>query len=68
MKTIEERLDILEEKMRQESFRTNTGLGGEVGYYVFDYDPDQELVVRERVESLGKFQYDSEVWISVENI
>ena len=53
MKTIEERLDILEEKMRQESFRTNTGLGGEVGYYVFDYDPNQELVVRERVNSLG---------------
>ncbi|MBS5881824.1 MAG: DUF1788 domain-containing protein [Lachnoanaerobaculum sp.] len=53
MKTIEERLDILEEKMRQESFRTNTGLGGEVGYYVFDYDPNLELAVRERVESLG---------------
>ena len=53
MKTIEERLDILEEKMRQESFRTNTGLGGEVGYYVFDYDPNQELVVRERGNSLG---------------
>lgn len=53
MKTIEERLDILEEKMRQESFRTNTGLGGEVGYYVFDYDPNQKLVVRERVNSLG---------------
>lgn len=53
MKTIEERLDILEEKMRQESFRTNTGLGGEVGYYAFDYDPNQELVVRERVNSLG---------------
>ena len=53
MKTIEERLDILEEKMRQESFRTNSGLGGEVGYYVFDYDPNLELAVRERVESLG---------------
>ncbi|MDO4647207.1 MAG: DUF1788 domain-containing protein [Eubacteriales bacterium] len=53
MKTIEERLDILEEKMRQESFRNNTGLGGEVGYYVFDYDPNQELIVRERINSLG---------------
>ena len=27
--------------------------GVEVGYYVFDYDPNQELVVRERVNSLG---------------
>ncbi|MCD7765110.1 MAG: BREX-1 system adenine-specific DNA-methyltransferase PglX [Lachnospiraceae bacterium] len=48
MKTIEERLDILEEKMRRESFRKNTGLGNEVGYYVFDYEPQQELIVRER--------------------
>ena len=31
MKTIEERLDILENKMRQENFRSNTGLGNEVG-------------------------------------
>ena len=54
MKTIQERLDILEEKMRTESFRKNTGLGNEVGYYVFDYEPDQELIVRERVEELQK--------------
>lgn len=53
MKTIEERLDILEEKMRQESFRNNTGLGNEVGYYVFDYEPHQELIVRERVRNLS---------------
>ena len=52
MKTIEERLDILEEKMRAESFRTNTGLGNEVGYYVFDYEAHQELIVRKRIEEL----------------
>ena len=46
MKSIEERLDILEEKIRAVSFRKNTGLGNEVGYYVFDYEPQQELVVR----------------------
>ena len=52
MKTIEVRLDILEEKMRAESFRTNKGLGNEVGYYVFDYEPYQELVVRKRIQEL----------------
>ena len=52
MKTIEERLDILEEKMRAESFRTNTGLGNEVGYYIFDYEAHQELIVRKRIEEL----------------
>lgn len=54
MKTIEERLDILEDKMRSASFRTNTGLGNEVGYYVFDYEPYQELTVRKRIEDLQK--------------
>ena len=52
MKTIEERLDILEEKMRSETFRANTGLGNEVGYYVFDYEPYDELKVRERIKHL----------------
>lgn len=53
MKSIEERLDILEEKMRAVSFRKNTGLGNEVGYYVFDYEPQQELIVRNRIKNLA---------------
>ena len=52
MKTIHERLDILEEKMRSENFRENKGLGNEVGYYVFDYEPYQELIVRKRIQEL----------------
>jgi hypothetical protein len=52
MKTIHERFDILEEKMRSENFRENKGLGNEVGYYVFDYEPFQELVVRKRIQEL----------------
>ncbi len=52
MRTIEERLDILERKISMEDFRQNTGLGNEVGYYVFDYDPSQELKVRDRIQSL----------------
>lgn len=52
MYTIYERLDKLEEKMRDEEFRTNTGLGNEVGYYVFDYEPEQELIVRDRIRDM----------------
>ena len=68
MKTIEERLDILEEKMRSEKFRTSTGLGNEVGYYVFDYEPYEELKVRERIDHLrdqntiAKFGYQLQVY------
>ena len=53
MKTIHERLDILEAKMRSEHFRENTGWGNEIGYYVFDYEPEDELVVRQRIDELS---------------
>ena len=54
MRNIYERLDELEAKMRDVGFRTNTGLGNEVGYYVFDYEPQEELIVRERVKEIER--------------
>lgn len=58
MRTIEERLDILEEKIRAEAFRNNTGLGNEIGYYIFDYEPREELTVRGRIRELEKSNTD----------
>ena len=52
MLSIHERLDELERKMRDDQFRSNTGLGNEVGYYVFDYEPEEELIVRKRISEL----------------
>lgn len=52
MLSIHERLDELERKMRDGQFRSNTGLGNEVGYYVFDYEPEEELIVRKRISEL----------------
>lgn len=49
MATLEERLDQAETIIKTESFRQNKGLGNEVGYYIFDYPPEKELVVRERI-------------------
>ena len=49
MVSLEERLDIAEQKIRNESFRQNKGLGNEVGYYVFDYPAEKELLIRERI-------------------
>ncbi len=49
MVTLEERLDVAETIIKTESFRRNKGLGNEVGYYIFDYPPEKELVVRERI-------------------
>ena len=50
MATLEERLDAVEQLIKRPEFRENKGLGNEVGYYVFDYPAEQELIVRERVQ------------------
>jgi hypothetical protein len=49
---LENRLKQLEDKIKQPNFRKNKGLGNEVGYYVFDYPEEQELLVRERIDYL----------------
>lgn len=49
MREIEERLDELEIKIQNPSFRKNSGLGNEVGYYIFDYRAEDERIVRERI-------------------
>ncbi len=50
MTSLEERLDAAERIIKTPSFRQNKGLGNEVGYYVFDYPAEKELIVRERIE------------------
>ena len=52
MKTIAERMDLLEGRLRDQNFRSSQGLSGEVSYYVLDYDPKEELYVRQRVQDL----------------
>lgn len=50
--SLEERLNRIEAKISEKSFRENKGLGNEVGYYVFDYDPRAELEVRSHIAYL----------------
>ena len=40
--------------IQKPSFRENKGLGNEIGYYIFDYPAEQELLVRERIEYIRK--------------
>lgn len=47
MVDLQARLDQLEEEIRRPQFRENKGLGNEIGYYVFDYPPEQQLEVIE---------------------
>jgi hypothetical protein len=50
MKDIYERIDEILPKIIDPNFRKNKGLGNEIGFYVFDYNPEDELLVRDRVE------------------
>lgn len=54
MGNIEERFDLLKQKINSPKFRENRGLGNEVGYYIFDYPAEKELYVREQVDRMYK--------------
>ena len=50
MRDLNERLDEMEEKVRSPKLRQSSGRANEVNYWVFDYPPEKELVVRERIK------------------
>ena len=52
MDSIDNRLNRIESIIKEESFRRNKGLGNEIGYYIFDYNPRYELKVRQQIEYL----------------
>lgn len=52
MKSLHQRLNEAETIMQKPSFLENNGLGNEVGYYIFDYLPEDELAVREYITYL----------------
>lgn len=49
---IHKRLDKILPKLQEKSFRENKGLGNEIGFYIFDYDPADECIVREHIKFL----------------
>lgn len=50
--SLDKRLNQIEEKISEKSFRENKGLGNEVGYYIFDYNPKEEINVRNHIDYL----------------
>lgn len=49
---LNERLDQMEAAIHSPSFRKDMGRANEVNYWVFDYPPEQELEVRERIRGM----------------
>lgn len=48
------RINQIWERISDDDFLANKGVANEVRYYVFDYDPSYELLVREKVKELKK--------------
>ena len=49
---LNKRLDLIEPKILNKSFRTGRGTANEVNFWIFDYDPEDEMAVRAHVEHL----------------
>jgi hypothetical protein len=57
MKALQNRLDLILERIENPHFLNNHGLGNEIGFWIFDYPARYELVVRDYVFHLtGKLE------------
>lgn len=46
---LKDRLNRIMDRIQSPEFLGNAGLGNEIGFYIFDYPPEEELAVREHV-------------------
>lgn len=59
MATINRRLDMIIPKIKEDKFIQGRGLGNEISFYIFDYEPQDELIVRDYVKHIKKeFSYE----------
>lgn len=50
--TINQRLDALLPKLQDKRLLENRGIGNEIGFYIFDYDPEHEPLVQKQIPRL----------------
>src|SRR5690606_36922251 len=59
MSNVKSRADKIIDKIKEDKFIEGRGLGNEIGFYVFDYDPKHELYLREYVNRIKRhFNYE----------
>ncbi|WP_033827165.1 DUF1788 domain-containing protein [Bacillus andreraoultii] len=54
MATLKERLRKISDRIKEDKFIEGHGLGNEISFYIFDYDPKDELEVRDYIKILHK--------------
>lgn len=62
MNNLEAKLDKIKPIIEDSNFRLNHAQGGELNFYIFDYEPQQELKIREYVANLIKsYSYENSI-------
>ncbi|EKF9566311.1 DUF1788 domain-containing protein [Vibrio cholerae] len=54
VKQLQQRLEKVQDRLESDEFLTNKELGGEIGFYIFDYPAEHEIIVREHIDFLTK--------------
>ncbi|RTR26290.1 DUF1788 domain-containing protein [Robertmurraya yapensis] len=54
MANLNAKLDQIIPKIKEDKFIEGRGLGNEISFYVFDYEPQDELVVRDYIKHIKK--------------
>lgn len=55
MTSTAQRLNLLQDKLLQDNFIQKTGPGNDLSFYIFDYDPRDELLVRSRLPEIQEY-------------
>lgn len=50
--SIERRIELLKEKVVEDDFLKGRGLGNEVPFWIFDYPPENELLIRHSIQRI----------------
>ncbi len=51
---LKERLDKIKQKVESDSFYNQQSLGGELNFHIFDYNPEDELIIRNYIKDFIK--------------
>lgn len=51
---IEKRIELLKEEITGDTFLQGRGLGNEIPFWIFDYPPEYELLIRRSIEILKR--------------
>lgn len=52
--TLNQRLDLIKPKILQDNFKLGRGIANEINFWIFEYDPEDEMTVRAYINNLSQ--------------